>query len=63
MKRIYKYLIKKVLLMLAGGIMLLLPISCRHSEKAEKSDPIKVSIITIDTVRSGMVRTYVGEIE
>lgn len=37
--------------------------SCKREEKASKSDPIKVKIITIDTIRSGMVRTYVGEIE
>lgn len=37
--------------------------SCKHEEKAEKSAPIPVNIMTIDTVRSGMVRTYVGELE
>ena len=59
----YRLWIKKMLVIMAGGLMLLLPSSCRHSEKAEKSEPIKVSVITIDTVRSGMMRTYVGEIE
>ena len=58
-----KFWIKGVLLPIIGGVMLLLLSSCRHAEKAEKSDPVKVSIITIDTVRSGLVRTYVGEVE
>lgn len=37
--------------------------SCKREGKADKVAPIKVEIVTIDTIRSGMVRTYVGEIE
>lgn len=49
--------------MLAVCILMTFSSSCRHTEKAEKSEPVKVSVIIIDTVRSGMMRTYVGEIE
>lgn len=58
-----KFWNKRILLLIIGGVMLLSLTSCKHGEKADKSEPIKVSVITIDTVRSGMVRTYVGEIE
>lgn len=44
-------------------IMLMMFSSCKHEENAEKSAPIPVDIMTIDTVRSGMIRTYVGELE
>ena len=50
-------------LLFIGSVMLLSLSSCRHGENADKSDPIKVKVITIDTVRSGLLRTYVGEIE
>ena len=50
-------------LLFLGSVMLLSLSSCRHGENAEKSAPIKVKVITIDTVRSGLLRTYVGEIE
>ena len=50
-------------LLFLGSVMLLSLSSCRHGENADKSDPIKVKVITIDTVRSGLLRTYVGEIE
>ncbi len=59
----YNKLIKNTLTLIISGMILLIPLSCRHDEKAEKSEVIKVSVITIDTVQSGMVRTYVGEIE
>ena len=59
----YRLWIKRLTLLIIGGVMFLSLSSCRHGEKAEKSEPIKVSIITIDTVRSGMVCTYVGEVE
>ena len=50
-------------LLFLGSVMLLSLSSCRHGENADKSAPIKVKVITIDTVRSGLLRTYVGEIE
>ena len=50
-------------LLFLGSVMLLSLSSCRHGENADKSDPIKVKVITIDTVRSGLLRNYVGEIE
>ena len=50
-------------LLFIGSVMLLSLSSCRHGENADKSAPIKVKVITIDTVRSGLLRTYVGEIE
>ena len=59
----YNNLIKKSLILIISSMILLIPSSCRHDEKAEKSEVIKVSVITIDTVQSGMVRTYVGEME
>lgn len=37
--------------------------SCKRGESAAKSAPIPVEIMTVDTVRSGMIRTYVGELE
>ena len=55
--------IKRMSLLFLGSVMLLSLSSCRHGENADKSDPIKVKVITIDTVRSGLLRTYVGEIE
>ncbi len=62
-KTSFKLRLNPIALLVAVGMMWFLPLSCRRGEKAEKSAPIKVSVITIDTVHSGMVRTYVGEVE
>ena len=60
--RFLQYKIKYGILPMATAL-LLLPCACRHVEKVEKSEPIRVRVMTIDTVCSGMVRTYVGEVE
>ena len=60
--RFLQYKIRYGILPIATAL-LLLPCACRHVEKVEKSEPIRVRVMTIDTVCSGMVRTYVGEVE
>ena len=54
---------KNTCLLAALFLSLLMLSACRHVEKVETSEPIRVQIMAIDTVRSGMVRTYVGEVE
>jgi len=41
---------------------LLLP-SCQHKEKVQKPAPVPVQVMAVDTVRGGLTRTYVGEVE
>jgi len=59
MRRLYKYLAISVTFAILAQSM---P-SCKHKETVQEPTPITVKVMTVDTVRGGMTRTYVGEVE
>ena len=43
--------------------LLLLPFSsCKHIVQEKKTDPVEVSVMTVDTVNGSLSRTYVGDV-
>lgn len=52
---------KKTILMIGGLLMMLS--ACKNEQKTQELPPVKVEVLMIDSVESGLVRTYVGTVE